>query len=671
MSLPPAIAHYLVTLTTQHRCPAYVHINRVGQILSVGGHIEHYDLTSAQPGEPICQHLTYLDGFFPYHGSDDTLPQLHIAPGKTADIHFVTQGHDLWLLLLDGTAEMTRQQQLQQKGNDLSLLQHAYDTMVSQAQSPATLLKTMESSLLYKIFSALNILLVEVIDSDRLRPLGELPQWLLDNFEIDPEVSQAESGTFAAESVSSFISNFIIDAETIWYEPTEAILRSGVWTETGASGQEISLEAIALSLEDRKILLVVPPELVVSEKFQWLQAAREAQLDIVNRQKEADERLFQATYYDSLTGLPNRSLFTSRLEAGRANGNTSCGICECLRQRDIPVRFGSDEFGILLSHIDSREDVLNIVERLLESINQPLLIDDQTTQLTASAGVAISESWYQYSKDLLRDANLALQQAKSLGRGRYQVFDREMRSQAFELWNLESDLRTALERNQLQLCYQPIVDLKTQRIERFEALTRWEHPTHGWIPPSKFIPLAEECGLIVALDSWALRTACTTIQQWQQSQNQFAQFNVNISAQHFSEGNLLSSIRQVVAAADIPPSALCLEITESSLLTNPDAVIHVLNQLKELGIHIAIDDFGTGYASLSYLQDLPLDMLKIDGYFVKMLGLSSTAEQVETIKQYNTLKQLECDTVQGYLLSKPLPVLDAQGLMNAEVIISK
>ncbi|MEL6491318.1 MAG: bifunctional diguanylate cyclase/phosphodiesterase [Cyanobacteria bacterium J06621_3] len=744
MTLPAAITHHLVDLATQHRRLAYLQVTPTGEILSLGGQIEAYGLAQAQIGDNVSTHLVYLNGFFPHPGGSEVIPHVHIEArasetDRTANVHFICDQDETWLLLLESTVEMQQQQQLQQKGNDLVLLQQSYARLLNQhhvqlgheAAAPPSShppeshsQPPMENSLLDQIFSALKIMTLEVTADGTLTVISDLPDWLAQEF---GELQTAE-GHFEAETFSSFLSNFIIDAQTFWNESSDQLLRSGIWTETARSGRDITLEAIALSLEDkqqqRKIILVQSSELLVSEKFQWLQAAREAQLDIASKQKEAEEQLFHATYYDTLTDLPNRSLFTARLEAcfeksqwqtdirfavivinidrfqalnnslGTAAGDhvlvtVAKRICDCLRQPDIPVRFGSDEFGILLAQIESEQAVINIVERLLESISQPLLIDGGKTQLTASAGIAFNEDWYQYSRDLLRDAMIALQQAKAVGRGRYRVFNREMRSQAFELWNLESALRTALERDELQLCYQPIVDLKTQRIERFEALARWQHPTHGSIPPSKFIPLAEESGLIVELDSWALRTACGTIRQWQQSKGQTAQFNVNISPQHFSEGNLLASIRSVVAAAEIPPSALCLEITESSLLTNPKAVITVLNQLKDLGVTIAIDDFGTGYASLSYLQDLPLDMLKIDGYFIKMmesssteiiqtiinlghkLGLSITAEQVETVSQYKTLKQLGCDTVQGYLFSRPVPVLDAQSLMNAEVIISK
>ena len=482
-------------------------------------------------------------------------------------------------------------------------------------------------------------------------------------------------------------------------------------------------EAIALYVRqnqaDRCILLVESASLC-EEKFRWLQTAREEQLNFISERKIAATRILSATFYDALTGLPNRKLFLSQLSGffedaqaeARApfalvlinidrfqNLNNSLGttlgdkviktvaerLRECLRSHDVPGRFGGDEFGILIGKTERTQDVIAIVRRLLETISAPLLIAGRPTSLTASAGIAICNEHYQNSRDLLRDAGLAMHRAKTLGKGRYALFNREMRSQALELWNLENALRTAIIREELQLWYQPIVDVQTRRVESFEALIRWQHPEYGWVPPAKFIPLAEESGLITEIDNWVLQTACKTTERWRRETGKMPKLNVNISSRHFSEANLFVSVRSAIAAVDIPPSALRLEITESSLLTDTTTAIRTLNRLKGLGVEIAIDDFGTGYASLSYLQDLPLNKLKIDGYFVEMMGTSGseivetiiklshqlgfgvTAERVETIEEYETLRQLGCDTVQGYLFSKPVPNEEAQALVDTEL----
>lgn len=580
-----------------------------------------------------------------------------------------------------------------------------------------TFQEPVEGALLGKIFSALRVLPLEW-EEQGLRVLGDTPDWVEREFAD----FRAEQTPFQAAAMSPFLENFMIDAEAFWRERPAQFLRSGVWTEAGSSGSDIHLEAIALFLENRRIVLIESSESAVAEKFRWLQVARQEQLSFLSERKAAADRISRATLYDSLTGLPNRSFFLSQLEAffeksqwsegqqfavvvvnldrfqtinnslGTAAGDqvliaVAKRLRSCLRKHDVPVRFSGDEFGVLVSQVEDEQAVTTLVQRILDTIHQPFVIEGRKIYFTASAGIAIQADWYPSSRDLLRDASLAMQQAQGLGRGRWVVFDREMRSRAFELWNLESDLHTAVARQELQLWYQPIVSLKTHKVESFEALIRWFHPTQGWISPVKFIPIAEENGLILTIDRWVLNTACQTIQQWQSATNQTIRININISPQHFTQANLFEEIQQAVASAQIPPSSLRVEITESLLLDDATTAITTLNQIKSLGLEIAIDDFGTGYASLSYLQDLPLDKLKIDGYFIKMmeengseivntiielahkLGFGVTAERVETLEQYRTLQDLGCDTGQGYLFSCPVPLLEAQNLIDTEFVL--
>lgn len=574
--------------------------------------------------------------------------------------------------------------------------------------------------LLKQVLSALQIL---ALDYNRfgndLAVIGEAPDWVEQEFEF---VCPSQ-GFFSADVFSPFLANFLVDAKDFWKESSTQAFCSGIWSEPRFSGREIHLEAIALSLEGRQLILIRSVELDSSEKFKWLQTARQEQLNIISERKVIEAKILEATFYDSLTDLPNRSFFIAKLEAlfeekqwsedrqfaivilnidrfqqvnnslGPAEGDqilvtVASRIRACLRKHDIPARFGGDEFGILVSHIEREQDIVTLVKRLLASIHEPFIVKGQKTYFTASAGIAIQEPWYQQSKDLLRDAGLAMQQAQSFGNGRYAIFRREMRSRAFELWSLESDLHHAIERGELQLWYQPIVNLNTHKIESFEALIRWLHPSLGWVSPTKFIPLAEETDLILTLDSWVLNTACQAVKQWQMATGQDIRVNINISPQHFTRGDLLIEVQKAISESQISPQSIQLEITESLLLDDTKVAIDTLNQLKVLGIEVAIDDFGTGYASLSYLHDLPLDKLKIDGYFIEMmensgaeivntvislahkLGFSVTAERVETIKQYQTLQGLGCDTVQGYLFSKPVLSLDAQSLINAEFVIS-
>ena len=590
-------------------------------------------------------------------------------------------------------------------------------TVLSLAVSSMASPNPVEGDLLGKIFFALKVLPLECVD-EGLTVIGDMPDWVAREF-IDFRTVQMP---FRAEAISPFLENFMVDAEAFWQERPAQFLRSGVWTEMGASGNEIHLEAIALSIEGRRIVLIESSESATSEKFRWLQVARQEQLSFISERKAAADQISRAMLYDSLTGLPNRSFFLTQLEAffersQWAGGqqfavvvvnldrfqtiNNSLGTAagdqilramakrlrSCLREHDMPVRFSADEFGVLVSQIEREQAVTTLVQRILDTIHLPFVVEGRKIYFTASAGIAIQASWYQRSRDLLRDAGLAMQQARRLGRGCYVVFDQEMRSRAFELWNLESDLHTAVARQDLQLWYQPIVSLETHKVESFEALIRWFHPGQGWVSPVKFIPIAEENGLILTIDRWVLNTACQAIKQWQTATNQTVCININISPQHFAQANLFEEIQQAVAAANIPPSSLRVEITESLLLDDATTAITTLNRIKALGLEIAIDDFGTGYASLSYLQDLPLDKLKIDGYFIDMmaengseivntiielahkLGFGVTAERVETLEQYRTLQALGCDTAQGYLFSRPVPLLEAQNLIDTEFVV--
>ena len=501
----------------------------------------------------------------------------------------------------------------------------------------------MTSPLLSSILSTLNILVLEWHTGEALSVISFPPEWASREFscfqanntsDTDTTQTKASDAAIAADAFSPFLGNFLIDAQAFWQKQSSETLRSGVWTETGLTGQDVFLEAIALYLDDHHLLLIEATDADNgSEKFRWLQTARQEQLDFISERKLAANKLIHATFYDTLTGLPNRSLFLSQIETifeqykwnpqrpfalvvinldRFQQLNSSLGsvagdqvlvtvanrIQHCLRKHDIPVRFGADEFGILLNSISTAAEATTIVQRVLSALQQPILVDGNRTYLTATAGIALSETWYKSSRDLLRDASLAMHQAKTLGRGRYTVFNRDMRARAFELWNLESELHSAIAREELQLVFQPIVNAKSNRIESFEALIRWRHPEQGWISPAKFIPLAEETGLILAIDTWVLNTACQAIQQWSDQKGDNIRVNVNISARHFAEATLFETVRDAIATWQIPPSCLRLEITESSLLGNATVAIRTLTQLKALGIQIAIDDFGTGYPQL-------------------------------------------------------------------------
>ena len=587
----------------------------------------------------------------------------------------------------------------------------------------------MKGSILEKILSALKILSLEWTHQERLAIIGSPPPWAREEFDcID-----LSSPSFAAVEFSPFLENFLFDAQEFWQCESNEFLRSGFWSETLASGEEISLEAVALQLEGRKIILVESSEASYSQSFQWLQTARQERLNFISERKIATTQLISATFYDALTGLPNQVFFSSQLNhifeqnspmadphqggnplqhQGHASDatfavvmlnidrfttiNDSLGremgdrllvafaerLNSCLRKNDTPVRFGSDEFGILLRDISNPSEIAATVQRITEVLNQPFRLKDQEQHISTSVGVAPYSINYHHPRDLLRDASIALHQAKALGRGRYQVFDRTMQARALELWNLESDLRRALKQNELQVFYQPLVALKTHRVDSFEALVRWKHPSKGWIAPGEFVPMAEETGLILELDAWVLQQACQVIRTWQERTAYPITVNVNLSSRHFSETNLLGNVQRILDASQTQAQNLKLEITESFLLGDTKAATQTLNQLRSLGVKLSIDDFGTGYASLGYLQDLPVDNLKIDGYFIDTmaennaeivntiitlshnLGIDVTAERVETAQQYQQLHQLGCDYAQGFLISRPLIAAEAAKFLN-------
>ena len=780
MKLPNVVVSYLAEQMIARRSIACVRVTVEGKCVRAEGALALYGLAELKRGDSVCDRISFLTDYLPIYNHAEVLPQISLREDLIVDVHLIpskpatrfspraalsksaSEQHSEggWIVFLDTTAETRKQQSLQQQGNELSLIRHQQRRQlanVAQRSSPSDnrleisqsigllsqvsyqervgslqlLLSEEDGSLLSHLVGALNLAILECLapsEAHRLSAIGQVPNWITQCFDC----FRTSTGSIPAELFSPFLDNFLYDAAAVWQQPGSEPLRSGVWTETvrlndennETTEEEVYLEAIALSLNRRNIILIERLDIEQSDKFQWLQTARQEQLEFINERKETAKKILQAESYDSLTGLPNRSLFFSELESFFEESkqfdahrfalivldidrfqllNNSLGsdvgdqllvaianrIQSCLRQFDVPVRFSSDEFGILLGQIETRESAENITQRLLESINQPFIINGAKTYFTASAGLVLSGSWYHYSRDILRDAQLALREAKVKQRGRYVVFERDMRTRAFELWNLESALDTAIEKNELVLFYQPIVNLKNNKVEGFEALIRWKHPQQGYISPAKFIPLAEESGHIIDIDNWVLRTACHAIQDWQQNTGHTVCLNVNVSPLHLGHGGLYDVVLSALQQAHVVPSAICLEITESCLLSDTQTVTRTLNQLKALGVQVAIDDFGTGYASLGYLQDLPLDKLKIDGYFVEMmkssgsdivntvvqlahrLNFNVTAERVETAEQYKVLRQLDCDMGQGYLFSKPLPFEDAQSFIGAQVVIPR
>jgi diguanylate cyclase (GGDEF)-like protein/PAS domain S-box-containing protein len=436
---------------------------------------------------------------------------------------------------------------------------------------------------------------------------------------------------------------------------------------------------------------------------------------------------------DPLTGLPNRLLFIDRVGRlvkhskrrkdhlfavlfldldGFKMINDSMGhligdqlllgvanrLEKCLRSTDTVARIGEtftvarlggDEFTVLLDHIKDPSDAKRAAERMMKALAPPFILGGREVFTSVSIGIALSNPAYEQPEDILRDADTAMYRAKSLGKARYEVFDADMRASVMARLQLETDLRHALDRGEFRNFYQPIVALVSGEIAGFEALLRWQHPTRGLLGPNEFIPVAEETGLIRELGWWNLREACRQISEWRAGLIAHSNLtvSVNLSAKQFLQPKLVEDIRKLLVELALPPEALKLEITESTVMADPSAAVEMLQQIKSLGIRLAIDDFGTGYSSLSYLHRFPLDTLKIDRSFISVmeddgegmeiarsivpmannLHLDVVAEGVETIQQVALLKKLQCKYGQGFYFSRPLSAEGTTALLAGDL----
>lgn len=444
--------------------------------------------------------------------------------------------------------------------------------------------------------------------------------------------------------------------------------------------------------------------------------------DITER-KAFESQLHHRAFHDPLTGLPNRGLFVDRLDHALARRertnqplavlfldldrfkvvNDSLGhalgdqllravaqrLHACVRSGDTVARWGGDEFTILLEDRNDLHEVTQVAERVLGALTTTFVLGDRTIFTSTSIGIAWSTRAHVRADDVLREADLAMYQAKAKGKAQYQVFDARMSSGALEQLDLEAALRHALERGEFEVVYQPKVVLASGQIAGFEALLRWHHPTRGSVSPAQFIPLAEETGLIVPIGQWVIAQACQQAQAWQRSSEhaQSLTMHVNLSARQFQHPNLVADVACVMQETGLDPAHIVLEITESVVMEDAAANIATLRALKAFGVQLAIDDFGTGYSSLSYLRRFPVDILKIDKTFVDglgqdgeataiveamitlahTLGLVVVAEGIETASQAQQLVALGCEAGQGYYYAKPLRVADASALLRTGV----
>lgn len=432
----------------------------------------------------------------------------------------------------------------------------------------------------------------------------------------------------------------------------------------------------------------------------------------ISERKASEQRIHRLAYYDALTHLPNRTLFQDRLhtalqQAERQNAwvvlmfldldrfkpiNDSLGhaagdrmlkdmagrLLECVADDDTVARMGGDEFTLLLQPGATQQVALNraihVAEQILASLVRPFVLEGREFFVTASIGIALSPQDGNELSQLMKNADTAMYHAKERGKNNFQFYQADMNASALERLELESDLRHALEQEEFTLYYQPQFSGDGKRLTGAEALLRWRHPRRGLVPPSDFIPVLEELGLVVEVGDWVITEACRQLKAWHKAKVRVPKMSVNISARQFADGTLGTRIATILNETELPPACLELELTESILMSEVNVAMLILAGLKRLGLSIAVDDFGTGYSSLNYLKQFPIDVLKIDRTFVDglpsgeqdaqiaraiiamahSLNLSVIAEGVETHEQLEFLREHGCDEVQGYLFGRPM-----------------
>lgn len=493
------------------------------------------------------------------------------------------------------------------------------------------------------------------------------------------------------------------------------------------------LNRIIRELKSHKAEIDVDRQLLsmkVEERTEQLSKRNKELNRAVRQVTQTKNRLRQLAYYDSLTALPNRQLFTEQLDLLLRIGsreehmlallfldldnfkriNDSLGhsagdlllrevakrLSSCVRDSDLLAkspgeqssigvsRLGGDEFTVVLNRLERAEQAGQIADRLIEALRQPMLIEGHELVVTPSIGIALAPRDADNVEGLLKHADTAMYHAKTTGKNNYCFFSSTMQATGINRLKLESDLRRAVERDQLRLHYQPQVNLVTGKVVGAEALLRWEHPEEGLVPPYSFIPLAEEMGLIVELGAWVLQEAVRQISEYRFAGINLPKVSINVSGLQFN-AEFAGQVAKVLEDSGLEPERLELELTETVIMSNASASVSALHDLKELGVRLSVDDFGTGYSSLSYLSRFPLDELKIDRSFViefdqseaaaslveaiiamgRSLNLQLVAEGVDSIEQFQFLKRNGVEIIQGYLFSKPVPADDLEALLKS------
>ena len=467
---------------------------------------------------------------------------------------------------------------------------------------------------------------------------------------------------------------------------------------------------------------------LVKNRTAELTEINENLLTEINERKNVEDKLQHMAYYDQLTGLPNRANFLAYAKRmlkrskfrsdylyavlfldldrfklindslGHSIGDqllaeVACRMDECLRATDkisrvagsdSVARFGGDEFAIFLNDVKDLASASRVAERMQIALQKPFNINGHELYTSASIGIALSTSEYESAEDILRDADSAMYRAKSLGKACSVIYDEEMHRKVSQMLQLESELRTAVKKDQFMVYYQPIVSVKDGRIVAAEALLRWNHPKNGFISPMDFIPIAEEIGLISNMGEWILREACRQNKEWQDAGYQPILMKVNFSSRQFKDHNLAKLVKRVIEETGMPFQFLDVEITESIAMEKSS--IKILNQLTDIGVKTSIDDFGTGYSSLGALRKFPINTIKIDRSFINdisddinakaiinaiiamahSLKMEVVAEGVETEEQLAFLQSEKCEMIQGYLYSPPVPEEEFRKLLEEE-----
>ncbi|HEY7629630.1 MAG TPA: EAL domain-containing protein [Thermoleophilaceae bacterium] len=461
---------------------------------------------------------------------------------------------------------------------------------------------------------------------------------------------------------------------------------------------------------------------ISTDDVNFLQSVANVMAAAIERRRSEAATRHQALH-DPLTGLPNRALFRDRLQHALARArrnsttvavlfldvdnfkvvNDSLGheagdelltalaprLADAVRSGDTVARFGGDEFVLLCEDVVDEQEALEIAQRVKQCFAEPLTIAGGEHVVSASIGVAMPSEGHDDPEALVRDADAAMYQAKERGRARYEVFDADMRASAVKRLQVEADLRRALDRDEMHLVYQPVIEVDSGRIVGVEALLRWQHPKHGLVPPLDFIPVAEESGLIVELGDWVLREAMRKAAHWRHiarpGENPIV-VSVNLSARQVSERDLAASVAQALRDTGVEAPQIALEMTETVLVEDTQMAAETLHALEDIGVKLVLDDFGTGYSSLGYVKRFPLSFLKIDRSFVaelgrngrdaaivsaiaemaRALGARVVAEGVETEQQLEGIRKLGCELAQGYLFSRPLPAEEIDGLLRTD-----